>query len=43
MKWAAIWLSVLTILYLVNLVGDLWQARRLRALEKRVRELSKGD
>ena len=38
-KGAVIWLSVLTALYIANLVGDILEARRLRALEKRFREL----
>ena len=38
-KAVAIWLSVLTVLYLVNLVGDLLSARRIRELEAKVREL----
>ncbi len=42
MKWAAIWLSVLTVLYVVNLVGDFLQARRLRALEERLAKLEAG-
>jgi hypothetical protein len=44
MKWAAIWLSFLTLLYLINLVGDFLQARRFRALEERVKRLeAKGE
>jgi len=44
MKWAAIWLSFLTLLYLINLVGDFLQARRVRALEERVKQLeAKGE
>jgi hypothetical protein len=39
MKWAAIWLSFLTLLYVINLVGDFIQARRVRALEERVKKL----
>jgi hypothetical protein len=39
MKWAAIWLSFLTLLYVVNLIGDFIQARRVRALEERIKKL----
>ncbi|HUU57282.1 MAG TPA: hypothetical protein VMW93_08065 [bacterium] len=39
MKWAAIWLSFLTLLYVINLVGDFIQARRVRALEERIKKL----
>jgi hypothetical protein len=39
MKWVAIWLSFLTLLYVINLVGDFIQARRVRALEERVKKL----
>ena len=39
MKWAAIWLSFLTLLYVINLVGDFIQARRVRALEERIKML----
>jgi hypothetical protein len=39
MKWAAIWLSFLTLLYLINLAGDFIQARRVRALEGRIKKL----
>ena len=39
MKWAAIWLSFLTLLYVINLVGDFIQARRVRALEQRIKKL----
>jgi hypothetical protein len=39
MKWVAIWLSFLTLLYLINLVGDFIQARRVRALEERIKKL----
>jgi hypothetical protein len=39
MKWAAIWLSFLTLLYVINLVGDFIQARRVRALEDRIKKL----
>jgi len=38
-KTVAIWLAVLTILYVTHLAGDLLQARRLRALEARLKEL----
>lgn len=39
MKWVAIWLSFLTLLYVINLVGDFIQARRVRALEERIKKL----
>jgi hypothetical protein len=39
MKWAAIWLSFLTLLYVINLIGDFVQARRVRALEERIKKL----
>jgi hypothetical protein len=39
MRWVAIWLSFLTLLYVVNLVGDFVQARRFRALEERIKKL----
>jgi len=39
MKWATIWLSFLTLLYVINLVGDFIQARRVRALEERIKKL----
>ncbi len=39
MKWAAIWLSFLTLLYVINLIGDFLQARRVRALEERIKKL----
>lgn len=39
MKWVAIWLSFLTLLYVINLVGDFLQARRIRALEERIKKL----
>jgi hypothetical protein len=39
MKWAAIWLSFLTLLYVINLVSDFIQARRVRALAERVKKL----
>lgn len=39
MKWAAIWLSVLTVLYVVNLIGDFLQAKRFAELKRRVAEL----
>ena len=39
MKWVAIWLSFLTLLYLINLVGDFIQGRRVRALEERIKKL----
>jgi hypothetical protein len=42
MRWAAIWLSFLTLLYVINLVGDFLQARRVRALEERIRKLEEG-
>lgn len=38
-RTVAIWLVVLTILYFAHLVGDVLQARRLRALEKHVKGL----
>ena len=38
-KGAIIWLSFLTVLYVANLIGDVLEARRLRNLAKRVREL----
>ena len=39
MRWVAIWLSFLTLLYLINLIGDFVQARRVRALEDRIKKL----
>ncbi len=42
MRWAAIWLSFLTLLYVVNLVGDFIQARRVRALEERIKKLEQA-
>ena len=39
MKWVAIWLSFLTLLYVINLIGDFLQARRIRALEERIKKL----
>jgi hypothetical protein len=42
MRWAAIWLSFLTLLYVINLVGDFLQARRVRALEERIKKLEGG-
>jgi hypothetical protein len=42
MRWVAIWLSFLTLLYVVNLVGDFVQARRLRALEERIKKLEEA-
>jgi len=42
MKWAAIWLTVLTILYVVHLVADLVQGARVRRLEARLAALEGG-
>jgi hypothetical protein len=42
MRWAAIWLSFLTLLYVINLVGDFLQARRTRALEDRIKKLEEA-
>ena len=39
MRWAAIWLSVLTVLYVVNLIGDFLQAKRVAEFKKRLEEL----
>jgi hypothetical protein len=39
MRWVAIWLSFLTLLYVINLIGDFVQARRVRALEERIKKL----
>jgi hypothetical protein len=42
MTWVAIWLSGLTLLYLVNFVAGLYQGRRIRELERRLKEIEEG-
>jgi len=36
MAWVAIWLSGLTLLYLVNFIAGLYQGRRIKELERRL-------
>ncbi len=42
-KAVAIWLAVLTILYVVNLTSDLIRERHIRNLEARLRKLEGED
>jgi hypothetical protein len=43
MTWVAIWLSGLTLLYLINFIAGLFQGRRIRELRACIEELEKGD
>ena len=42
MAWVAIWLSGLTLLYLVNFIAGLYQGRRIRELERRLGEIEES-
>lgn len=42
MAWVAIWLSGLTLLYLLNFIAGLYQGRRIRELEGRLKEMEEG-